>query len=40
MGISVGVQAVIMQEDRILAIKKRENADDDITYILPGGKLN
>lgn len=38
MKISVGVQAVIIENNKLLTIKKRDHDSDDATYILPGGK--
>ncbi|REE94535.1 ADP-ribose pyrophosphatase YjhB (NUDIX family) [Paenibacillus taihuensis] len=37
MRVSVGVQAVIFQNNRVLTVKKRED-DGGVSYILPGGK--
>lgn len=37
MKVSVGVQAVIINNNKILTIKKRDE-DGDVSYILPGGK--
>lgn len=37
MKVSVGVQAVIIKNNKILTIKKRDE-DGDVSYILPGGK--
>jgi len=37
MRVSVGVQAVIIKNNKILTIKKRDD-DGDVSYILPGGK--
>ncbi|QCT01797.1 mutT/NUDIX family protein [Paenibacillus algicola] len=38
MEVSVGVQAVIIENNKILTIKKRDDDSSDATYILPGGK--
>jgi ADP-ribose pyrophosphatase len=38
MRVRVGVQAVIMENHKILAIKKRDDDSGDAYYILPGGK--
>ncbi|WP_219836121.1 NUDIX domain-containing protein [Paenibacillus sp. R14(2021)] len=37
MKVTVGVQAVILKNNKILIIKKQDD-DGDVTYILPGGK--
>ncbi|QHW29510.1 NUDIX domain-containing protein [Paenibacillus rhizovicinus] len=37
MKVTVGVQAVILKDDKILIIEKRDD-DGDATYVLPGGK--